>query len=169
MVRRTIDGEIERNLHSALSYFTLEPIEILQRTERRFDCFMTTGFASDRPRHARIARLSSDEIVSPLAIGVADRMNRWKINHVEAHGPRVIDSRQTIAKCRSTIAATFGRARKKLVPSGDLCGLALHNHARRRHVLRRPRSVGISRHQNFEFSGMNNVIDLGVVGAENAF
>src|SRR5260370_16607409 len=132
---------IERNLHSALSYFTLEPIEILQRTERRFDCCVTTGFASDRPRHAGIARFSSDGIVSPLAIGVADRMNRWKINHVEAHGPRVIDSRQAIAKCRSTIAAAFSRARKKFVPSGDLYRFSLHNHPPPRHAFRPPRSV----------------------------
>ena len=58
MIRRTIDREIECDLHPAFSHFALEPIEILQRTQRRFDGFVAAGRAPDCPRHARIPRLS---------------------------------------------------------------------------------------------------------------
>src|SRR6202022_3894464 len=126
----------------------------------RLDCLVTAGLAPDCPRHARIARFSSDRIVSPFAIRMADRMNRREKNYVEAHFSPVIPSRQTIAKCRSTIAAAFSRARKKFVPGRNLRFLALDNHPRWRHVLRRPRTVRISRHQHFELARMDDVIDL---------
>src|SRR5205807_5014549 len=140
MVGRTIDREIKRDLHSAFSHFALEPIEIFERTQRGLHRFVTASFASDRPGHAGIAWLCSHGIVSPFAISMSDRMNRWEINYVEAHRPRVINSGQTITKCRSAIAATFGRAWKKFIPGGDLRFFPFHDHAWRRRILRRPRT-----------------------------
>src|SRR4029077_21214019 len=57
MIRRTIDREIERDLHSALADFAVQPFEILQRTEGRFDRLVSSSLASNCPRHAWIARL----------------------------------------------------------------------------------------------------------------
>ena len=169
VIRGTIDREIECDLHSAFAHFTLEPIEIVERTERWLDRFVTARLASNRPRHAGIARLRDDRIVPPFAVRVTDRMDWRKIDYVETHRLGIIHSRQTIAECRSTVGAAFGRARKKFVPRGDLRFLALDNHARRRRILRRPRTVWISRHQDLKLAGMHDIVDLRVVGRANTF
>src|SRR5207302_10850732 len=76
MIGRAIDGEIERNLHPAFAHLFLQPIKIGQRSERRLDRLMPTGFAADRPRHPWITRLAGDRIVPPLAVGVTYGMDR---------------------------------------------------------------------------------------------
>ena len=169
MIRGTIDREIERDLHSAFTHFALEPVKIFQRTKRRLDRFVTARLAPNCPRHTRISRVRGHRIVSPFAVRMSDRMNWWKINHVEPHPAGVIYPRQTLAERRSTVGTTFGRARKKFVPSGDLRFLALDDHSRRRRILRRPRAIRISRHQDFELTGTDDVTDLCVVGNSNAF
>ena len=169
MVGRTIDREIERDLHSAFSHFALEPIEIFERPQRGLHRFVTASFASDRPGHAGIAWFCSHGIVSPFAISMSDRMNRREINYVEAHRLRVINSGQTITKGRSAIAATFGRAWKKFIPGSDLRFFPFHDHAWRRRILCRPRTVGIGRHQHFELARVDNVINLRVISPANRF
>ena len=107
MIGRAIDGEIERNFHPAFAHLFLQPIKIGQRSERRLDRLMPTGFAADRPRHPWITRLAGDRIVPPLAVGVTYGMDRRKINDIEAHGFGVVHSEQAIAESRSAIAAPF--------------------------------------------------------------
>src|SRR5207302_7195238 len=125
VIGRTIESKIERNLHSAFAHFALQPIEIFQRPESRLNRFVAACFASDRPRNTRLARFSGHGIVSAFSVGVTDRMDRGKINYVEAHCLRVVHSRQTIAKCRSPLAEAFSSARKKFIPRCNLGFLAL--------------------------------------------
>jgi len=74
--------------------------------------------------HARIVRRAFQRIVAPLALGYSDRMDRWKVDHVEAHGLGIIETFQTVAKSRSAVAAPLGRARKKFIPRGKERGFA---------------------------------------------
>src|SRR5205814_8680234 len=68
MVRRTIDGEIERDLHPTALDFVLEPGKILEAAERRFDRLVPAPFAPNRVRHAGFAGLAgrSEEHTSEL-------------------------------------------------------------------------------------------------------
>src|SRR5262249_45049237 len=102
-----IDGEIERNFHRAFAHLFLQPVEIGHCSERRLDCLVSTGFAADRPWHAWITRLAGDRVVSPLAVGMTNGMDRREINDIKAHGLCVLHSWQTIAESRSAIAAAF--------------------------------------------------------------
>src|SRR5438093_8933194 len=113
MIGRAVQRKVEGDFHSAFAYLFLKPVEICQRPERRLDCFVTASLAADRPRHARIAWLARDRVVSAFAVAVTNRMNRRKINDVKAHRLRVVYPRQTIAESRPAIAAAFCRARKK--------------------------------------------------------
>ena len=108
MIGGAVEREVECDFHSAFAHFRYEPVEIGQRTERRFNRHVSAGFAANCPRHARIPRLAGDGIVAAFAIGLPNGMNRGKVNDIKSHGFRVIDSRQTIAQGRATIAAAFG-------------------------------------------------------------
>jgi hypothetical protein len=107
MIGRAIQRKIEGDFHSAFSHLFLKPVEIGERPERRLDRLVSADLAADRPRHSRIARLGRGRIVPSLAVGVTNRVNRWKINNVEPHCLCVVQPRQTIAKSRSAIGAAF--------------------------------------------------------------
>jgi hypothetical protein len=89
-------------------------------------------------------------------------MNRREVNHVETHRLRVIDSLETLSKCRAAIAATFRRAGKKFIPRGGAGGDAIDRDARRRVILRRAGTLRISRHQNFQLGKFRDAIDVGI-------
>ena len=98
MVRRAVDREVERDLHPSGADLSLEPGEILERPQRRFDRLVPAKLTADGVRHSRFPRLGRDRVVSALSIRTADRVNRRKINHVESHRLRVVHPRQTIPK-----------------------------------------------------------------------
>src|SRR5262245_29398850 len=96
-------------------------------------------------------------------------MNGRKINDVEAHRLRVVDSSQTITEGRSTIRPALRRAGKKFIPGGGARGDAINDHARRRSVLRGAVAHRVGRHQYFKFTEVGDPIYLGVVAAAQSF
>ena len=108
MVRRTVDREVERNLHSAAADFVFEPGKIFKGAERRLDRLVSAKFASDRVGHAGLVRFARHGIVAAFSIRVSDGMDRREINHVEPHRFRRFDARQAIAKRRTAIRKAFG-------------------------------------------------------------
>ena len=165
MIGRTVDREIERDLHPALCGFRRSSQSKSSSVPSDGSTSLCPpGFAANRLGHAGIARLAGHRIVPAFAIRVPDRMNRRKINHVESHRFRVIDPRQTIAKGRSSIGPAFGRARKKFIPGGGPRRRAIDNHARRRRILGGTGAIGVSRHQHFEFTRVRDGVDLLVLG-----
>ncbi len=118
---------------------------------------------ADGVRHARFARLAGHGIVAAFAIGETDRMNRRKINDVEAHGLRVVDAREAVAKGRTAIAVTFGGAGKEFIPGRVTRRDTIDRDLRRRHILRGGGAIGIGRHQDFELAGMRDVVDAFVL------
>ena len=103
---------------------------------------MSARFASDRPRNARVAWLTSDRIIASFAIRVTNGMNRREINDIEPHCLGVIDPWQTIAESRSAITLTFCRAREKFIPCANQRRWTLDNDAGNWSVLRRIGAVG---------------------------
>src|ERR1700730_16683264 len=128
---------------------------------------MSASFAADRPRHTRLARLARDRIIAPLPVSVADGMDRRKINDIESHRVGLVDRGQTVAKSRSAIAATFGRAREEFIPSRHLRGGTIDNHARRRRILGGAGALRIGRHQYLEFARMRDLVYLRIVARAN--
>jgi hypothetical protein len=47
---------------------------------------VAAGRAPDRPRRAGVARFHSEGVVGTLAEGLADRVDRRQVEHVESHG-----------------------------------------------------------------------------------
>ena len=97
-------------------------------------------------RNTRVIRPAFERIVASFALGRADRMDRRKINHVEAHRFRIIKPLQTITKGRATITATLGRAWKKFIPRGEERRFALDHDAPIRTELAADRTIGIFGH-----------------------
>ena len=123
VIGRTVDREIERDLHPASSNFALPARRNPPASRARAQCPCARHRSATRCRcrwhKARPVRHGSrdNRIVSSFAVGGTDRMNRREIDHVESHRFGIIDPRQTIAQRRTAIAATLGGAREKFVPS----------------------------------------------------
>ena len=121
MVRRALDREVERDLEAVLARRGDEPAEIVERAELR------DGSRRARPRRCRSRRGCRDRparrarrIVAALAIGAADRMDRREIKHVEAHLAHVGQAGDHVVERAVPRRIAGLRARKQLVPAGEL-------------------------------------------------
>ena len=139
MVGRALQRIVERHFHLQLAGCRDEPIEILERPERRLDRGMAAVLISDRPWASNIIRLRCERVVLALAEAAANRMNRRQIHDIESKlgDPRQLlcrlDKRavpQTVLVWRliATRAARVARvarparchgAREHLVPRGE--------------------------------------------------
>jgi hypothetical protein len=89
---------------------------------------MAALFATDRVRAAGIVRPGGQGIVAALAVAAADGVNRREIQHVEAH---VLNHRQTRVHVVEGAVARWivgDRARKQLIPTGELRQFAFDIH-----------------------------------------
>ena len=140
MIGRTVDREIERDLHAAARGFrrlSQSKSSSVPNDGSTSLCARRLSLAN-RIRHARLARLTRDRIVAAFAIRVTDRMDRRKINHVETHRlARRRPAAKQSRKCRAAITSALGRARKKFIPRSSARCDAIDHHARRRRILRR--------------------------------
>src|SRR6476660_5515847 len=84
MVGRALNCKVECDFESEAPRGQDKMIEIVQAAERRLDRRMTAGLAADRPGAAGTVGERSERVVGPLAIRVADRMNRREVHDVEA-------------------------------------------------------------------------------------
>src|SRR6185436_7814933 len=83
VIRRTLPGEIERDLHVEAARPAGERVEVLERPERGLDRGVPAGRRADRPRAAGIAGAGLKRVVASFAEARADRVNRRQIDHVE--------------------------------------------------------------------------------------
>src|SRR4029078_6393027 len=113
---------------------------------------MSAGLAADPPRHSRIAWFASNRVVSTLAISPTDRMNRWKIKHVEPTFLCVLSARPTIPEARSSIPIALCGSREKFIPRGEHCDWPINHDAGNGLVLRGIRAIRISRYQYFQLT-----------------
>src|SRR4029079_12965739 len=82
--------------------------EIAHRAERLVDVFVP----GDRPRAAGVALRRGDAVVAPFAERLADLMDRWEVQHVEAH---LGDARELRLDARERAEG----AREELVPRAE--------------------------------------------------
>src|ERR1044071_5085764 len=96
-------------------------------------------------------------------------MNGRKIDDVEAHCSRVVDSSQTIAEGRSTIRPALRGAGKKFIPGGRARGNAIDDHPWRWSVLGGAVARCVSRHQHLKLTEVGDPIYLSVVAVAQSF
>src|SRR5579885_3508006 len=116
MVGRALKSDVERNLNSMLFGFGNQMVEVVQRPQLRMDRGVSAFFRSDCPRAAYVLGLSGNGIVFALARRVADRMDGWKVENVEAHGSYVRQPRLAIPQGSVPVLLSRARSRKKFVP-----------------------------------------------------
>ena len=110
MVGRALHGEVERDLHVRAAAGLDQAAEIVERAELRMDRVVAALPAADRVEAAGIVRAGLERIVLALAVGLADRMDRRQIEHVEAergdlrHPRDAIVERAVLARHRALAA-----------------------------------------------------------------
>ena len=120
MVRRALEGEVERDLEP-------EPLGFARGSVAKSSSVPSSACtllwppsgAADRPRRAGIRRRGLQAVVAALAVTAADRMNRRQIHDVEAH---LGDVREAARRRRERAVARrrLGRrAREELVPRAE--------------------------------------------------
>src|SRR5688500_8522452 len=94
-------------------------VEVVDGAEPRLDRQMAACVRSDGPRAARISRLGGQRVVAPLAMRPADRMDRRKVDDVEAHRGDVHQPRLGLAESGAARWIRRARPRKHLVPRSE--------------------------------------------------
>ena len=131
MVRRALPGEIERDLETQALRLAAKRLEVLHRAQTRLDGGVPARFGADGPRAARVGGRRHQAVVASLAKALADRMNRRKVDHVEAEVGDVGQMRGGVAKRSAAIGCTTGRPREHLVPRAEARALTIGPHAQR--------------------------------------
>ena len=131
MVGRALHGEVERDFHVVLLAGSDEGAEIFQRAQFRMDGVVAAFGRADRIGAAGIAFLGRHRIVAALAIGLADRVDRREIDHVEPH-------RRDVRQAGDAIP-------ERAVPARNLALAAGHHFVPG--AVPRPRPVGHQRKQ----------------------
>ena len=112
VVGRGLDREVERDLEPGLPRRGDEVVEVLQRPELGMDRVVAALLAADRPGAARIALLRLERVVAPLAVRLADRVDRRQVDDVEAELGQL---RQHLLDALEAAPA----AREELVPGAE--------------------------------------------------
>jgi len=112
VVGRALDREVEGDLDAHLAAALDEPVEVVDRAERRIDRVVAAELGADRPRAARVALLRAQRVVLPLSVRRPDRVDRREIDDVEAE----------LGELRQDVEQAFEpapRAREELVPRAE--------------------------------------------------
>jgi hypothetical protein len=131
MVGRALEGDVEGDVDSPLSRFLHQLVEVFKRAEGGKDRLVSALFRADRPGAADLARLRAHRVVLALAPGRADRMDRRKVQDVEAQLLHVGQERDDVLE-RGVLAVAARRAREHLVPRGEARLHGIDHHLERR-------------------------------------
>ncbi len=146
MIGRALECDVERDLDPARLRGTAEVLEVLERPQLRVDRLVAALDGPDGPRAARVVRPRRRDVVTALAVDPPDRVDRRKVQHVEAHGRDVGQPRLHVPE--RAVAAGLGRAgpREQLVPGTEPGALAIDDHDQLRVVDGRKWPFGVARH-----------------------
>lgn len=84
VVRRALQGEVERHFEVQFVGAAAERLEVIHRAEQRIDGVVAAKFAADAERRARVVRARVEGTVGALAVRHADREDRGQVHDVEA-------------------------------------------------------------------------------------
>ncbi len=119
VVRRALEGDVEREVDAALLGALQQAAEFLQRAQLGVQRLVTAFRRADRPRTARLTRLRHHCVVPPLAKLVADGMYRRQIEHVKAHLRDVRDTLLAFGEGAVGAACRHAGAWEHLVPRAE--------------------------------------------------
>lgn len=120
MVRRALNRKIQRHLQSLRACCLDQTTETFQPTEFGMDFGMTAIGCANRVWAARLALHRRDRIIAALAVVQTDRVDRWHVQHVEVHRADMRQPFDHIVKGAMPVDITALRARKQLVPTGEV-------------------------------------------------
>ena len=141
MVRRAIQGEVQRHLKAQRPGFPEEKLEVVHRAEGGLDRAVAAGRAADGPRRPDVAGLADGGVVLALAVGDADRVDGRQVDHVEAHAHGVFQRRPTVAEGGVGDPVGDRIAREELVPRREARLLPLDDHGVRHRMEREQGAV----------------------------
>ena len=134
---RVVGGALQRQVQCHLQALAAgggdEFVEILDGAQVGVHGVMAALIAADRPGRSHVGGTGGDAVVAALAVHLADRVDGWQIDDVEAH-PR--DTRQrlggsgerSVHGMPGTVPAA-GRAGEQLVPRTEPGQGPIHPHA----------------------------------------
>ena len=128
MIRRALEGEVERELEAVLLPGGHQGPEVLLRPQLRVDRGVPALGGPDGPRAAEVAGLRGAGVVPTLAEGPADGVDGGQVQHVEAHRGDGGDPRHHVAQGAVAGRVGGGRAREELVPGAVAGPLPVHVH-----------------------------------------
>ncbi len=149
---RVVGRALERDVERELDPSRLGGGDQLARSRRA--CRAPGGSPCGRPRRTRSPTGCPDRrasqsraLLGPLRLTSADRVDRRQVEHVEAHGLDVGESRLNVPK--RAVAAPHRRAGagEQLVPGAEPRLLAVHGHGQLRLVDGREGPLAVARHQ----------------------
>ncbi len=85
MVRRRLQRQVEGDLEPELGRPGHEAVEVLEGAEVGVDRVVPAVAGADRPGRAGVVGPGGERVVRPLAVDLADRVDRRQVDHVEAH------------------------------------------------------------------------------------
>src|SRR5439155_1760880 len=85
MIGRTLKGDIEGDLNAEVARAIHQFAKIIERTELRMDRFVSAFLRADSPRTSRLVGRGIRLAILPFAKSCSNRMNRRKVEDVEAH------------------------------------------------------------------------------------
>ncbi len=85
MIGRALDGEVQGNFQVDGARGQDEPIEIVDRPDRRLDGGVSAMFVANRPGAAGIVGRGVEGVVRAFPVRAADRMDGGEVHHIETH------------------------------------------------------------------------------------
>src|SRR5690606_23002299 len=85
VVRRRLKRDVERDLQALSPCLFYESSKVRLGAELGMDGLVAPICGADRPRASRVVGARFEGVVGSLAEGLPDRMNRRKVENIEAH------------------------------------------------------------------------------------
>src|SRR5690606_7251628 len=96
VVRRALDREVEGNLEAMVASGCNQPAEVLKAPEFGMNGVVAARFRADGIGTAGVIWAGCQAIVAALAVGCAERMDGWEMEHVEAQFAHVRKTRDDV-------------------------------------------------------------------------
>ena len=118
MVGRALERDVERDLDPCGACRRHQMAEVLEGAEVGVHGLVAAQLGADRPGAAEIVRLGLDGVVAAFPVGAPNRVDRWQVEHVEAHPGDI--GQTLLGRLEGAVAALgAGGAGEHLVPAAE--------------------------------------------------
>src|ERR1035438_9222711 len=105
--------------------------KIIDRAQLRQDVFVSALGRADCPRTTDVLGSCGQSIIGALAVDAPDRMNGWKVQHVEAHVGQVGQPSLDVPESAVMTRLNACRAREHFIPAAETSALAVRYQLKR--------------------------------------